>query len=1378
MSDLSSPPHTLSAARSARTLARAALAALFLYAALGFAWRCPASLGVCPAAAGAQDGPEEAPLTEEIWEVEEPASEAPGEDVEAEVEPEAEEEQPEPPDPYAPEREAEHLERRGEELSAAGAYAEALVALARQAAGEQDPDRAAWLWARAEFLLGKCFALTVESAEPGFLEDALAQIDELHTRPAVFGARVRWARARLALRRGDAQQAAQLADDLGLLRAWRVAGPFDNQRGRHFDTALAVETAPIDLDDQYEGLKRSVGWRVIETTQPLGFVNLDAHLRPNNECLAYALCAVYVPAQTPAALRVGSDDMITAWVNGRRVIHFTGSRTAHLDQDVTAVRLRRGWNAILLKSGEAVDAWGFYARLTTPEGAPLADMRASVREGHLIAALAETPLPEGPPAVGPLTGAPVAPPPPGDTPDDLEEPPAEAQEPLRASIGALGVFERRLEQDPEDVRTRYYLAWLLMTRDILGASEHRDRALLVEATERASDEGAYFLALAACAAEASVDSPDRDENLRRLALERAADLGEEEAAARVRLAEYYLHDMQNLTRARSLAEEALPANPLCVDAQLVLYDIETARGWHAAASARLADLLRRHGRAPGVLKRAARAAVRDRRHREALDTYRRLLSLNRLDPRAANGLVRVLQRLGEHRTLAEELEALLDLRPGAQSLRLELVDAYARADLPRQALAAAQDGLDLAPEDHEMLERKGRVLHRIGRDTQAFAAWDQALALQPSLVQLREYVEFLRGEENRLGTTIDDLREFVQTRRSPSATRGDGRRYLLWELADRIHPDGTKSQLVHHVVAVLNAEAAQDLATLPIPYEAERETLRVVEARALRTDGKIESARVSDYEPPGNQHLKILQFSPVRVGDVLEIAYRTDEFRQGFFGDYFGHAVLFRRTYPSATSRYILEHPLDRDVYVHQSDDAPEARETVDRQAGLRRRVWEMKDLTKIVREPFMPPHRELSPYVHASTFESWDAMARWYWHLIKDQYVLTPEIEDQVRRITVGKHRPREKLAAIYQWVATHVQNDAWEFGVHGYKPYKAETIFARRFGDCKDKTTLINVMARAAGLTGWPALLRATDESGPVVGRGQEDLSLPLIDHFNHSISAVRLPEGTVWLDGTARHVALDEVPLMDAGARAVIVTPEGARTERIPAQQADDHQWVDSTTLTLSTDGSATLQQGVTTRGTVARHLRAYFSGPYRAEQVFGALASKRWGPLTPQHVTLEQVPQGSPSSNVSLAVEARLDRAARATENALRFRILAPWLCGAPEQGSALPAPLSSFAEASVRAHDVVLPIAFHLETELTVNLPEGYELVTQLADVDENHPFGRLQASCELSGRSLAVHRVLRIEKTRIPRDQYRAFRRFCHRADEVDAFEFVLERRP
>ena len=66
-------------------------------------------------------------------------------------------------------------------------------------------------------------------------------------------------------------------------------------------------------------------------------------------------------------------------------------------------------------------------------------------------------------------------------------------------------------------------------------------------------------------------------------------------------------------------------------------------------------------------------------------------------------------------------------------------------------------------------------------------------------------------------------------------------------------------------------------------------------------------------------------------------------------------------------------------------------------------------------------------------------------------------------------------------------------EFGIHGYKPYKVTQVLARRFGDCKDKASLLIALLREVGVDAELVLVR-TRRGGRL---DPEPASLAVFDH-----------------------------------------------------------------------------------------------------------------------------------------------------------------------------------------------------------------------------------------------------------------------------------------
>jgi hypothetical protein len=113
------------------------------------------------------------------------------------------------------------------------------------------------------------------------------------------------------------------------------------------------------------------------------------------------------------------------------------------------------------------------------------------------------------------------------------------------------------------------------------------------------------------------------------------------------------------------------------------------------------------------------------------------------------------------------------------------------------------------------------------------------------------------------------------------------------------------------------------------------------------------------------------------------------------------------------------------------------------------------ENVAPIYSEPMMPGPPRCAPYLHVSTYRTWEDVGRWYWGLIQDQ--LTPTTRC-ARRCASWWRAPdlATKVRRIHDWVIDNTRYVGLEFGIHGFKPYRVPQIVRRGFGDCKDKASL----------------------------------------------------------------------------------------------------------------------------------------------------------------------------------------------------------------------------------------------------------------------------------------------------------------------------------
>jgi hypothetical protein len=63
-----------------------------------------------------------------------------------------------------------------------------------------------------------------------------------------------------------------------------------------------------------------------------------------------------------------------AWINGQFVYGKNGEHPATPNSEKGVVRLRAGWNQVVIKVPQTNYGWGFYFDFLTPDGKPMLDV--------------------------------------------------------------------------------------------------------------------------------------------------------------------------------------------------------------------------------------------------------------------------------------------------------------------------------------------------------------------------------------------------------------------------------------------------------------------------------------------------------------------------------------------------------------------------------------------------------------------------------------------------------------------------------------------------------------------------------------------------------------------------------------------------------------------------------------------------------------------------------------------------------------------------------------------------------------------------------------------------------------------------------------------
>ena len=156
--------------------------------------------------------------------------------------------------------------------------------------------------------------------------------------------------------------------------AWKVLGPFDNAGGIGYDTAYIPEDlTAINLNAKYDGMKGQVSWKQFNDDKLDGYIHLGE--KNVDWQVSYVFTTVTSPDAREVQFRFDSDDQGTVWVNGKQVFTHTKTFAAIIDRFTIPVMLKPGKNSILVKVCNEQGGWGFYLRITDPNGQPFDDLK-------------------------------------------------------------------------------------------------------------------------------------------------------------------------------------------------------------------------------------------------------------------------------------------------------------------------------------------------------------------------------------------------------------------------------------------------------------------------------------------------------------------------------------------------------------------------------------------------------------------------------------------------------------------------------------------------------------------------------------------------------------------------------------------------------------------------------------------------------------------------------------------------------------------------------------------------------------------------------------------------------------------------------------------
>jgi hypothetical protein len=419
----------------------------------------------------------------------------------------------------------------------------------------------------------------------------------------------------------------------------------------------------------------------------------------------------------------------------------------------------------------------------------------------------------------------------------------------------------------------------------------------------------------------------------------------------------------------------------------------------------------------------------------------------------------------------------------------------------------------------------------------------------------------------------------------------------------------------------------------------------------------------------------------------------------------------------------------------------------------------------------YYPPPNTQS--IAIKTFANWADVAAWMSELEDPQVQVDDALARKAYELTALAKTEYEKIRAI----ATYVQNIRYisiQTGIGrggGYRPHSSIEVFAKSYGDCKDKANLMRAMLKVVGIESIPISIYAGDPY-------YVQANWPSPQQFNHCIIAVKVSDQTkastiiehpklgrlLIFDPTDSETPLGDLPYHLQGSLALLDSKSSTELVTMPTTPPEMNQLERVANLQLQADGAIAGSILESANGQIAAHFRSEFRQLSKPD--YNGMI-ERW--LT-SGATAARLNKIEPSDNAgdgkfSLNVEFSANQYGQLMQG--RLLVFKPAVVSRRESLS---------LTASARKHPVVLRANAYSET-VKVQLPSGFAVDEMPDPVKLETAFGSYTTSYEVVNGELVFKRQLSQKATTIPAAQYDVVRKFFESIRAAENAPVVLARK-
>src|ERR1700675_382501 len=604
---------------------------------------------------------------------------------------------------------------------------------------------------------------------------------------------------------------------------------------------------------------------------------------------------------------------------------------------------------------------------------------------------------------------------------------------------------------------------------------------------------------------------------------------------------------------------------------------------------------------------------------------------------------------------------------------------------------------------------------------------------------------------------------------------------LFEETQATVKDNGEIETRTRRALKLLRPEARGEYEYFLVHFDNETK-ISFLKAWTITSDGKemelkekdATEVAVSTFAIFSDERVKYLKFPEANPGSV--VGYEVVQKQRPYLLD---DVWAFQSRIPLRRSRFTVQLPPGWEFNTVWANYAEQKPQTI----GATAFAWEVTDIPAIEIEPEMPPWEAVAGHMDVKYFPrdaamrtktagSWSDLGAWYSGLFVPQRSATPAIQQKVKELTAGSQYPLEKIKALATFSQREIRYAAIEIGIGGHQPHAAGDVFVHRYGDCKDKATLLSAMLQEIGVRSY--LLFINTERGVVA---PEFPSL----RFNHAILAIVLPDSVtdpslyavlrdpklgrlLFFDPTNEFVPLGYLPAYLQDNYGLVTTPDGGTLLTLPLLPPSTNRLLRSATLKLNAAGYLSGEVHEVRWGDPAAQSRAQLLGkpPAEREKILEHFLGNSLSNFTLTGASVGNLDKYD--ENLTLTYKFTVDGYAKTAGNLLVVR---PRVVG--EKGSHI-------LSGKPRKYPIEFTQATRQDDDFEITLPAGYVVDELPQPVKAECPYGTYRSEVQVDGDKLHYKRTYEITDLIVPTDKLGEVRDFLRQIAADERSSAILRR--